>query len=152
MIKGLRALKPTWIFDDERGDITELFNNANVKSVTHTRSKHRVLRGIHIQGWDRIVYPASGHVYSLFVDARKDSPTYGQSVSYTDVAGGRAYFVPKGVGNSYCVVGHEHINYFYFNFENFDAKQTRTISYRPYPYPVKAPIVSKDDAGCRLLV
>lgn len=153
MIKGLYALEPTHKFADERGTITELFSDYPIKAVTHTISKPGVLRGVHIQGWDRIVYPATGRALCLFVDCRKYSATYGQVKKFfCDNSWRRAFSIPAGVGNYYCVLGSKPVDYFYFNLEEFDASKSFTISYKPYGCPIPNPTTSADDENNRLTI
>lgn len=141
MIKGLYKLE-TFKFSDKRGTIQEVFKNFNIKSVTHTHSFHKSLRGVHVQGWDKIVYLASGGVRAIFYDDRKDSETYGEK-EVVVMFPGDAYFIPKGVGNSYLCLSD--VDYFYFNTEDYDEKKTYTISYKKFDWPIEKPIVSKKD-------
>lgn len=127
-ILGLKKIQP-FKFSDKRGDILEVSSGFTVKAITHTRSYPKSFRGIHVQGWDKIVYLASGGVHALFVDDRKGSETYGKVLETTMFAGD-AYFVPKGVGNSYFVADSSPVDYFYFNSEEYDAKKTYTIPYK----------------------
>ena len=140
MIKGVKEIKG-FTFADNRGTISE-YNGFKVKSITHTVSLPNTLRGIHVQGWDKVVYVARGSVYTILYDDRKDSPTYKESEEFLMTG---AYFIPKGVGNSYCVLQDEPVHYFYFNAEDYDKKKTYTISYKKFKWPIKNPIVSKQD-------
>ncbi len=143
MIQGLKRLK-TEEFKDGRGIITEIFKSFPVKSVTHTVSLPQTLRGIHVQGWDKIIYVATGLVYAGFYDDRKKSKTY-QEIEQIVIEPGQAYFIPKGVGNSFLVVGTQAVNYFYFNKENYDSKKMYGISYKKMTWPLGKKIMSKKD-------
>lgn len=142
MIQGLKKLK-TFNFSDERGTIREIFKNFPIVSVTHTHNYQKAFRGIHVQDWDKVVYLATGGVYAIFYDDRKDSDTYKISVKVT-MFPGDAYLIPKGVGNSYMVMS-DTADYFYFNTEEYDEKRTYTISYKNFPWPSKDLIISKKD-------
>lgn len=142
MIQGLKQLKlETHV--DKRGSINEIFKSFIIKSVTHTLSLPETLRGIHVQGWDKVIYVAKGTVYAQFLDDRKDSKSYKETESFL-IPPGQAYFVPSGVGNSYCVIGEEPVHYFYFNTENYNRKKMYILSYKKLKWPYK-PIVSEQD-------
>jgi dTDP-4-dehydrorhamnose 3,5-epimerase-like enzyme len=142
MINGVKEMKG-FTFEDQRGKIQEL-NGFPVASITHTLSYPKTLRGLHVQLWDKVIYIASGKVYAIFLDTRKDSPTYGETEEHT-LAAGKAYFIPKGVANSYCVLGDELVNYLYFHSEQYDESKTFGINYKQFNYPINNPIVSEKD-------
>lgn len=137
MIKGLQRLTGN-TFEDNRGIIHEIFKNFLINSVTHTSSKPNTLRGVHVQEWNKIIYVARGRVLAGFYDPRT------KEKMLVAVGAGEAWYVPKGIGNSYLVTGKENAEYFYFNTENYDESKTHTISYKIFDWPGK-PIVSKKD-------
>ncbi|MDU5727546.1 MAG: dTDP-4-dehydrorhamnose 3,5-epimerase, partial [Neisseria sp.] len=69
----------------------KLQNNVSV-------SNQGVIRGMHCQGYEKLMTVASGTFKMIFIDLRIDSPTY-KSVDVIDVKPGRAVFVPGGVAN-----------------------------------------------------
>ena len=69
----------------------KLQNNVSV-------SKQGVIRGMHCQGYEKLMTVASGIFKMIFIDLRIDSPTY-KSVDVIDVKPGRVVFVPGGVAN-----------------------------------------------------
>lgn len=148
-ISGVRILKQPK-FKDKRGVITELFRDYFVRSVTHTVSLPKTLRGLHVQEWDKFVYPANGEIFIVLVDMRKYSPTYlkKDKILMKDKNRG-PIFIPKGVANSYLVTGRKPVDYFYFNSSNYDEKETTTINYNSpklaITWPIKKPIVSLKD-------
>ncbi len=141
-IKGVKEINGFY-FEDKRGKIHELIGFP-VVSITHTISVPRSLRGLHVQLWDKVIYVASGSIYTILVDARKNSPTYKVKEEFL-MDSQKAYFIPKGVANSYCVIGNKPVNYFYFNSEKYNEKKTFGINYNLFSYPVKNPIVSEKD-------
>lgn len=145
-IKGVRKID-TFTFSDERGTIREIFKNFPIVSVTHTHSFENVLRGIHVQDWDKVIYLATGGVHAVFYDDRKDSQTYGKHMEVT-MFPGDAYFIPRGVGNSYFVID-KTADYFYFNTEEYDEDRTYTISYKKVNWPITNPVVSKKDENAK---
>ena len=69
----------------------KLQNNVSV-------SKKGTIRGMHCQGWSKLMTVASGTFRMCFVDLRLSSPTY-KAVDVIDVVPGMAIFVPAGVSN-----------------------------------------------------
>ena len=61
-------------------------------------SKKGTIRGMHCQGWAKLMTVASGTFRMCFVDLRLSSPTY-KAVDVIDVVPGMAIFVPAGVSN-----------------------------------------------------
>ena len=92
-IEGLYVVEPT-VFADQRGYFMETYNDEFAPYVKHldgtpcdyvqdneSRSSKGVLRGLHMQltqPQGKLVRVLQGEVYDVAVDARKDSPTYGQ--------------------------------------------------------------------------
>ncbi len=142
MINGVKKIKG-FSFKDKRGTINEL-NGFKVKSITHTNSLPNSLRGLHMQGWDKVVYVASGEVYTILLDTRKRSKTYKKTMKFVMKAG-QGLFIPKGVANSYYVMGNEPVNYLYFNSQEYDVKKTKGLNYKLFVYPGNNPIVSEKD-------
>ena len=69
----------------------DLQNNVSV-------SKKGTIRGMHCQGWAKLMTVASGTFRMCFIDLRLSSPTY-KAVDVIDVVPGMAIFVPAGVSN-----------------------------------------------------
>lgn len=69
----------------------KLQNNVSV-------SKKGTIRGMHCQGWAKLMTVASGTFRMCFIDLRLSSPTY-KAVDVIDVVPGMAIFVPAGVSN-----------------------------------------------------
>lgn len=69
----------------------KLQNNVSV-------SKKGTIRGMHCQGWAKLMTVASGTFRMCFVDLRLSSSTY-KAVDVIDVVPGTAIFVPAGVSN-----------------------------------------------------
>lgn len=140
MIKGIQKFEGS-TFEDNRGVIHEIFKDFLVKSVTHTTARKNSLRGIHVQDWNKIVYLAKGKILVGFYD-----PKTKQKVQIPMLKG-EAYFIPKGIGNSYLAL--EDSEYFYFNTDNYDESRTYTISYKIFDWGIRNPIVSQKDENCR---
>lgn len=106
-------------FIDERGyfsDITSLKNLEKaigrvltIKQINVAYSQTNVVRGLHAEGWNKLVTTFTGKGFSALVDIRPDSPTFKQ-VEYflfepgaakdTDVS----LYIPMGVANSICAI------------------------------------------------
>jgi dTDP-4-dehydrorhamnose 3,5-epimerase len=105
-------------FKDERGFFCELLrlpelekqlgHEMIIRQVNYSYSKKDVIRGLHAEGWNKLVSVLSGKAFCALVDLRKDSPTY-KIVEYFDLEydleadAGAMLYVPKGVANSYLV-------------------------------------------------
>ena len=109
-IQGLLVFESP-LHHDERGYFLEnwrkkdLLANGVPESFFHYKlqnnvsvSKQGVIRGMHCQGYEKLMTVASGSFKMIFIDLRIDSPTY-KSVDVIDVKPGRAVFVPGGVAN-----------------------------------------------------
>lgn len=71
----------------------------------HSRSRHGVLRGIHVAQWSKCLYVVRGECQVVIVDAREGSPTFGRYESFLLGESHRAMlFVPPGCGNSFLVL------------------------------------------------
>lgn len=108
--------RPT--FEDERGFFMEMANISNleevtgkefvVKQVNHSRSKKNVIRGMHAEGWNKLVRVMSGKVFIALADVDPRSDGFSQ-VEYFKLGWGEGYlpgslYVEQGIANSMCVV------------------------------------------------
>ncbi|VUX12035.1 dTDP-4-dehydrorhamnose 3,5-epimerase family protein [Streptococcus vestibularis] len=109
-IQGLLVFESP-LHHDERGYFLEnwrkkdLVENGVPESFFHHKlqnnvsvSNQGVIRGMHCQGYEKLMTVASGTFKMIFIDLRIDSPTY-KSVDVIDVKPGRVVFVPSGVAN-----------------------------------------------------
>lgn len=153
------------VFEDERGffhEIVELRDlekvlgkKINVVQANHARSKPGVIRGFHAEPWEKIVYVTKGSVLAVIVDFRTDSPTFGKALKFE--LGDKTHnslYLPKGMGNSMCVLGNEDAEYIYLITEYFEGKDTPAVFYNDPVitkqfggWPIENPIVSEKDAG-----
>src|SRR3989344_3989791 len=138
-IPGLLILERP-VFEDERGFFRELFHKdeleeiAGVKfeviQVNHSHSLPRVIRGIHAEGWNKIIYPVSGEVFIAVVDLREDSATFAKVETFHIGDNQRfGLFVPKGLANSFCVTGTKPADYFYLVDSYYDGSDQRAIAW-----------------------
>ncbi len=114
------------IYRDNRGFFSEIVKIPEleviigqpfvVKQVNHARSEQNVVRGIHAEGWNKLVCVVNGVCYAVIVDVRPESETFGAKEYFLMGDGENALdgclFLPSGVGNSICVMKGP-VDYFY---------------------------------------
>lgn len=109
-IKDLLVLS-TEIHEDHRGSFRENWRNDHLMDLGIPESffdgflqnnvsvSHKgVIRGLHNQGWSKLMTVAIGEFRMIFVDKRPESPTYNQ-IEVVDVKPGTCVYVPAGVAN-----------------------------------------------------
>lgn len=158
-IPGLLILKRPISFD-ERGFFRELFHKDELEKVSgikfegvqmnHSHSKPKVLRGIHAEQWNKIIYPVSGTVFIAIVDIRPDSLTFGKVETFNINDENRVgLFIPNGLANSLCVIGEAAVDYIYLVDEYWDGSDTRAIAWDDpdlsINWPIKNPLISERD-------
>ena len=108
---------------DERGTVREFYResaflDAGMPSlgpwlqINVTETKPGALRGLHAEDMYKLVAVVAGEAFGAYVDARRDSATYGAVVTVT-LTRGTQVLVPKGVGNAFQIVSHEPAQYVY---------------------------------------
>lgn len=158
-IEGLLVLERQ-IFSDDRGFFRELFHKDELDKITgfefngvqmnHSHSKPGVLRGIHAEKWNKIIYPVNGEVFIAIVDVRPDSPTFAKVETFTVNNDNRiGLFIPNGLANSFCITGNESVDYIYLVDAYYDGSDTRAIAYNDpdlkIEWPIENPIISERD-------
>lgn len=158
-IPGLLVLdRPT--NEDERGFFREVFHKDELEAITgvsfdgvqmnHSRSLSGVIRGLHAEQWNKIVYPLTGEVFVAIVDIRPDSPAFSKVETFILSNNNRqALFIPEGLANSLCVLGNEPVNYIYLVDEYYDGTDTRAVAWDDpdlnINWPIKDPVISERD-------
>lgn len=117
-IEGCFILQPN-IFKDSRGYFFESFNEDRFRELIQAEvhfvqdnqsfSKFGVLRGLHAQDGThaqaKLVRVLKGEVLDVAVDARKDSPSFGQHVSVLlSAENQKQFFVPRGFLHGFVVL------------------------------------------------
>jgi|SRR3989344_5605599 len=158
-IEGLLVLKRP-IHNDERGFFKEIFHINEIESalgfqfkglqMNHSFSLPKVLRGIHAEAWNKIVYPLTGEAFIAIADIRPQSPTFGKVETFTINDDNRiALFISNGLANSFCVTGKEPVHYVYLVDAYYDGTDTRAIALDDpdlkINWPIKDPIISQRD-------
>ncbi|MBD3250141.1 MAG: hypothetical protein GF381_01040 [Candidatus Pacebacteria bacterium] len=117
-IPGLLYFSST-LFSDKRGFFSEvvklpeleqvLDHKFEIKQVNHARSQDNVIRGIHAEGWNKLVTVICGKAFSALVDLRPESETY-KKVVYFQLGADQeknicnGLYIPQGLGNSVAVL------------------------------------------------
>ena len=157
-IQGVYSIKYD-VFKDHRGSIGMLYNmhkihksisyTCNAVEITFTHSLPHVLRGLHIQMWERIVFPVGGELMQVLVDCREESRTFGRVEVYKiDDSNRMGFFLPAWVANGYCALGNEGIDYLYILNSEYMQKRTRNIIWNDPDLKISWPkdvIVSEQD-------
>ena len=125
-LKGCFILEPQ-IFKDDRGYFFESYNEDKLSKIlghspkfvqdNQSRSTFGVVRGLHLQSGEhaqaKLVRVIEGKVLDIAVDARFNSPTFGQWVAVELSADNqRQLFIPKGFLHGFSVLS-EHATFFY---------------------------------------
>lgn len=145
---------------DERGFFREVFHlneiektlgiKFNPVQLNHARSKPKVLRGIHGENWNKLIYPVNGEIFVAIVDIREDSATFGKYETFTISDQNRiALFISNGLANSYVVVGEREVDYLYLVDKYYDGSPTKAIAFDDpdlnIAWPIADPIISERD-------
>jgi len=116
-LDGLVLIEPD-VNGDERGFLVETFREADLAEIgvdvrfvqdNHSRSRGRVLRGIHLQrGQAKLVRCPRGRIWDVAVDLRPESPTFKRWEAYElDGERHRQLFIPAGFGHGFCLLSDE---------------------------------------------
>lgn len=153
------------VIGDARGFVHEPYNKEELKSATgvdfspvqwtHAYIKPGVIKAVHSEDWNKLVYPVTGILYAPICDLRPESPTFGK-VEYVTIDNTKedslrqALFLPKGgIGNSICVLGDEMMHYFYLIDEYWDDAKAKGVAWNDpdlnIKWPVDDPILSERD-------
>lgn len=85
-----------------------------LRQGNHSRSRAGVLRGFHLEPWDKLAYVVRGTALFAVADLQPKSPTFGQTATVLlgDAPGSPArVFVPQGFANAfYCLTEVDYIN------------------------------------------
>jgi dTDP-4-dehydrorhamnose 3,5-epimerase len=105
------------VHGDDRGFFAETYRRSALAELgvreemvqdNHSRSRRGVVRGLHFQigrGASKLVRCASGEIYDVVVDLRRDSPTYRQWEGFPlSEENMHILYVPVGFGHGFCVV------------------------------------------------
>jgi dTDP-4-dehydrorhamnose 3,5-epimerase len=80
----------------------------NIKQINHARSQKNVVRGMHAEDWNKLVFITSGKAFCAIVDLRPNSSTYKKVETFilgfdsSSLPGG--LLISKGLGNGVAVM------------------------------------------------
>lgn len=135
-LKGCFILEPRK-FEDERGYFFESFNEKIFNELTQTTthfvqdnqsySTKGVIRGLHAQGGEhaqaKLVRVLKGEVIDVAVDARIESPTFGQHVAvHLSAENNKQLFIPRGFLHGFSVLSDDAV--FFYKCDNFYNKES----------------------------
>jgi dTDP-4-dehydrorhamnose 3,5-epimerase len=157
-LDDLVLLEPT-LHGDERGYLVETFRKSELAELgieiefvqdNQTRSRGRVLRGIHMQrGQAKLVRCPHGRIWDVAVDMRPDSPTYRRWEGFElDGEKHRQLFVPPGFGHGFCLLSDE-ADVLYRLSAYFDPELETGIAWNDpeigIEWPIDDPVLSDRD-------
>ncbi len=144
---------------DNRGFFREAARMSDLKDagidfspvqVNHSLSEPNVIRALHAEQWNKLVYPITGEIFIAIVDIRPESETFGKFETFSlNDKNRKLLYIPVGFANSICVAGDEPVNYVYLVDQYYTGQDTRAIAWDDpdlnIPWPVKNPIISERD-------
>lgn len=103
---------------DDRGFFAEIMRipeleevaklDFRIKQVNHARSEKNVVRGIHAEDWNKLVFVTSGLAFCAICDVRPNSQSFGKKEYFLmgvhEKALDGALYIPARLGNSVCVL------------------------------------------------
>ncbi len=168
-IADVLLLEPQ-VFGDARGFFLESYNEQVFARATglqvhfvqdnHSRSQRHVLRGMHFQSENpqgKLVRVATGAVFDVVVDIRRDSPTYGKWVGMELSSDNqRQLWIPPGLAHGFLVLSAQ-ADFLYKTSAYYHPASERCLAWNDpqvavrWPLQGEQPLVSaKDAAGLRL--
>ena len=147
-------------FDDGRGFFNQTYQAGELESAlgrplqlrqgNHSRSRPAVLRGFHLEPWDKLAYVVRGTALFAVADLRVESPTFARvaTVLLGDPPGRPSrVFVPRGFANAfYCLTEVDYVNDV---SEEFNPADRRGVIWNDptlgVAWPSGEPILSESD-------
>ncbi len=151
-------------FEDARGWFIERYHAEKWADLgftehfvqdNHSRSKPRVLRGIHLQhnpAQGKLVGVTRGRIYDVAVDLRLDSSTFGQHVgAELSDENHQLLWIPAGFGHGFCVLGEADADVTYKVSGLYNPKGETGVRFDDtelgIDWPITHPIISERDGG-----
>lgn len=161
-------IQPT-VFGDERGYFLESFHHQKFNEFVgkevvfvqdnESKSAKGVLRGLHFQAppfaQGKLVRVIQGSVLDVALDIRKNSPTYGQHVSFVLSAENKTQaYIPEGFAHGFLTLEDDTI--FQYKCTNYYAPESEgSILWNDpaldIPWNVEKPLLSPKDLNGKLL-
>lgn len=136
IIEDCYIIRPM-VFEDKRGFFMESFNAEKFKKNTgidtlfvqdnQSYSTYGVIRGLHAQSGKhaqaKLVSALKGRVLDVVVDARKESPSYGNTFQIElSFENKKQLFIPKGCLHGFVVLSE--LAHFYYKCDQFYNKES----------------------------
>lgn len=113
-LPGIKVFKP-YVYEDERGNFVKPFHGEQLaqcgisfilREEFFSTSAAGVLRGMHFQipphAHQKVIYCIRGKVTDVLLDIRKESPTYGKSVSLElSATNHHVLYLPIGIAHGF---------------------------------------------------
>jgi dTDP-4-dehydrorhamnose 3,5-epimerase len=166
-LAGALVIEPK-VFADDRGFFLESYNEKTFKEIgirdkfvqdNHSYSKRGVLRGLHYQvekPQGKLVRVVTGEVLDVFVDLRRNSPTFGRwHAVRLSGENRRLVWIPTGFAHGFYVIS-ESAHVLYKSTEFYFPELERTVLWNDPDLNVnwenlEGPLLSeKDKKGKRL--
>lgn len=161
-IPGIIVFKPK-VFSDNRGSFYESWKNdvyqkAGIQEIfiqdDISYSVKNVIRGLHFQKGEKaqaqLVTILFGKVFDVCVDIRKNSPTFGQHISFElDYKEPLQIYMPPGIAHGFCVISEQAIlhykctKYYAPNQEGGIIWNDKELK---IDWPTDSPIISRKDS------
>ena len=135
--------KTNSIFKDNRGYLIDVEKSLNFKPIHFliTRSKKKVLRGMHYQTkkiQHQAIFVAKGEIYDVIIDLRKRSRNFGVcKYFYLNEKSKKFLIIPKGFAHGYYALKDSTI--LYFNSEKYYPKYDKGFKYNDELVNIKWP-------------
>ena len=165
-LPGVIVVEPD-VHGDERGFFLETYHqkkyaeggiDATFVQDNHSRSKHGILRGLHLQvryPQGKLVRVVEGAVFDVAVDVRRGSPHFGRHASVVlSAARFTQLYVPPGFAHGFLVTS-EAAQFEYKCTELYHPEDELSIAWNDpdlaIPWPIESPSLSAKDAAARTL-
>lgn len=165
-VNGVLLIKRP-VFPDPRGNFHESFRKSDIIKILgffpdfcqgneSRNNSAKVLRGLHIAPWWKMVSCTAGEAFVVIVDMRKDSPTFGQSVTQRLDENNRfTILLCPGCAHGYLTLT-DGTTYSYLASEEWSKGREVDMSYADpdlnIQYPIEGPFsVSEKDAAAPTL-
>ncbi len=162
-LPGVLIIRPQ-VHRDSRGFFTERHHRRRYAAVpgldvdfvqdNHSRSRHRVLRGLHLQQHHpqgKLVTVLAGKVWDLAVDIDPTSPTFRRWVGVElSAANHRQLYIPPGYAHGFCVLSKQ-ADVLYKCTDFHHPEDERGLAWNDpelaIAWPLANPILSPKDAA-----
>ena len=165
-LPGVIVVEPD-VHGDARGFFLETYHQkkyaeggiaATFVQDNHSRSKHGILRGLHLQvrhPQGKLVRVVEGEVFDVAVDVRRGSPHFGRHTAVV-LAASRftQLYIPPGFAHGFLVTS-EAAQFEYKCTALYHPEDELSIAWNDpdiaIPWPIESPVLSAKDASARTL-